>query len=214
MVVAAGLVLTLLFMVPCAAHPHTAHHLGGRAAPLAVPRGQPLPPSPANQDPPTHHPQHRPRHPPLNPNVRRPRHRSDDNIRFMAVSIARLVMAKLLLLSFTPVLFDLPSQNMDRTSLLIAAIEVAEHNHNLNENEAIKHFRWQFATHSHTYCPVFLALELTKRPWSALSERAWVALQSKWLLPVKARVHRHSQGEVQGQEWGEGRCGRRPQCRR
>lgn len=108
---------------------------------------------------------------------------------WLTATVARLVMAKLLLISFLPILFSDPSEHASddtRHKLLRAAIEVAEYNHALNSETALKQFRWVYQTHTHWYSVVYMMLELARRPWSPISERAWVALQSPWLFPSQS----------------------------
>lgn len=113
-----------------------------------------------------------------------------------SVVCARLVMGKLLLLSFLPILFDEPSEQLSdeiRHKLLQAAIEVAEYNHALNSETKCRHLRWQFQTHTHWYSVVYMMLELARRPWSPINERAWVALHSPWLLPALTSKEKNKQ---------------------
>ncbi|KAK8112586.1 hypothetical protein PG984_013112 [Apiospora sp. TS-2023a] len=107
----------------------------------------------------------------------------------LGITITRLVMAKLKLLVFVPLLLSSPTDDFSddiRTSLFVAAIEVAEYNHSMNENTSFVPYRWIFQTYTHWQSVVYLLLEISRRAWSPLVERAWVALHSKWLIPVNA----------------------------
>ncbi|KAK8116438.1 uncharacterized protein PG998_004719 [Apiospora kogelbergensis] len=110
----------------------------------------------------------------------------------LGIAVTRLVMAKMKLLTFVPVLFSSSSSIPDyfsddiRTTLFVAAIEVAEYNHSMNENTAFIPYRWIFQTYTHWHSIVYMLMEITRRPWSPLVERAWVALHSKWLIPLNA----------------------------
>ena len=107
---------------------------------------------------------------------------------WVGVTIARLVMAKMTLFVYLPILFSSPSEQFSdkiRTKLLIAAIEVAEYNHALNAEQACRHWRWVYQTYTHWYAIVYLLIEISRRPWSPIVERAWVALHSQWLIPVQ-----------------------------
>lgn len=107
----------------------------------------------------------------------------------VGIAITRLVMAKLKLVVFVPTLLASstdPYSDDIRTSLFVAAIEVAEYNHSMNENTAFVPYRWIFQTYTHWQSIVYLLLEISRRAWSPLVERAWVALHSKWLIPVNA----------------------------
>ncbi|KIX03869.1 uncharacterized protein Z518_07422 [Rhinocladiella mackenziei CBS 650.93] len=107
---------------------------------------------------------------------------------WVAVTIVRLVMAKMTLIVFLPVLFSSPSEHVSeeiRTKLLIAAIEVAEYNHMLNAEEAARQWRWIYQVYTHWHAIVYLLMETCRRPWSPIIERAWVALHSTWLIPAQ-----------------------------
>lgn len=112
---------------------------------------------------------------------------------WVGVIIARLVAAKMTLVLYLPTIMSAPqdlSSNQQRDRLLVAAIEVAEYNHTLNFEEKCKHWRWVFQTYTHIYAIVYLLLSATQRPWSPLLERAWLALQSQWLIPAQYKVHK------------------------
>ena len=106
---------------------------------------------------------------------------------WVAVIVTRLVMAKMTLLIYLPTLFSSPSERFSdeiKTKLLVAAIEVAEYNHALNAEQACRHWRWVYQTYIHWYAIVYLLIEVSRRPWSPIIERAWVALHSQWLIPT------------------------------
>ncbi|KAF6230807.1 hypothetical protein HO173_010923 [Letharia columbiana] len=108
---------------------------------------------------------------------------------WVGVTIARLVMAKMTLIIFLPVLFSSPSEHISdevRTKLLVSAIEVAEYNHALNAEQACRQWRWVYQTYTHWHAIVYLMIEISRRPWSPTVERAWVALHSSWLIPAQA----------------------------
>ena len=111
-------------------------------------------------------------------------------IYWVGMKIAHLVVAKMTLIHFLPVLFTSPGENMGemRTKLLIAAIEVAEYNHELNAEEACRQWRWVYQTYTHWYAIVYLLIETSRRPWSPIMERAWVALHSTWLIPAQSMM--------------------------
>ncbi|TQV91571.1 Fungal specific transcription factor [Cordyceps javanica] len=106
---------------------------------------------------------------------------------WVGVTIARLVAAKMTLVLYLPAIMSAPQQvasSQQGDKLLVAAIEVAEYNHALNSEDRCKHWRWVFQTYTHTYAIVYMLLSATQRPWSPLLERAWLALQSPWLIPA------------------------------
>lgn len=116
---------------------------------------------------------------------------TNDIIYWVGVTVARLVAAKMTLVLYLPAIMSEPqnlSSNQQRDKLLVAAIEVAEYNDALNAEEKCKHWRWVFQTYTHMYAIVYLLLSATQRPWSPLLERAWLALQSQWLIPPQYKV--------------------------
>ncbi|KAL9618378.1 MAG: hypothetical protein Q9160_006886 [Pyrenula sp. 1 TL-2023] len=107
---------------------------------------------------------------------------------WVAVTVARITMAKMALIVFLPVLFSSPGEHISdeiRTKLLVSAIEVAEYNHALNAERACRHWRWIYQTYTHWHAIIYLAIETSRRPWSATVERAWVGLHSCWLIPAQ-----------------------------
>ncbi len=119
---------------------------------------------------------------------------SGNIIYWVAVTIMRLVMAKMTLLIYLPVLFSSPSEQLSDTmknKLLVAAIEIAEYNHALNAEQACRHWRWIYQTYTHWYAVVYLLIEISRRPLSPLVERAWVALHSSWLIPAQSHMDKN-----------------------
>jgi hypothetical protein len=120
---------------------------------------------------------------------------TETNILFwVGVTIARLVMAKTTLFIYLPILY--PSRDVFlseelRTKLLVAAIEVAEYNHALNAEQACRHWRWVFQTYTHWHAIVYILIEISRRPWSPLVDRAWAALHSVWLIPSQSHMGKH-----------------------
>lgn len=118
------------------------------------------------------------------------------NIAYWVISsVARLIMAKMTLIVFLPVLFSPTAERVSeeiRTKLLVSAIEVAEYNHALNAEQACRHWRWVYQTHTHWHAIVYLLIEVARRPWSPMIERAWVALHSSWLIPAHVRKDKNS----------------------
>jgi len=111
---------------------------------------------------------------------------------WVTVVVARLVMAKMTLLIYLPILFSSPNEQFSsKDNLLIAAIETAEYNHALNAEPACRRWRWVYQTYTHWYAIVYLLIETSRRPWSPTVERAWVALHSPWLIPSQSRISKH-----------------------
>ena len=113
---------------------------------------------------------------------------------WVGVTIARLVMAKMTLIVFLPVLFSSPSDHFSdeiRIKLLVSAIEVAEYNHALNTEQACRKWRWLYQTYTHWHAIVYLMIEISRRPWSPVIERAWIALHSSWLIPAQNHIDKN-----------------------
>lgn len=120
--------------------------------------------------------------------------RSGDVVYWVAVTIARLMRAKMTLLIYLPVLFSSSNEHFSediRSKLLVAAIENAEYNHALNEEQACRHWRWVYQTYTHWHAVVFMLLEISRRPWSPIVERAWVAIHSPWLIPAQSHMDKN-----------------------
>jgi hypothetical protein len=119
----------------------------------------------------------------------------DQIVHWTSVTAGRVVIGKLTLIAYLPILFSSPSDELSeeiRTKLLISAIEVAENNHALNANQACRRWRWVWQVYTHWYAIVFLLIETSRRPWSPVVERAWVALHSEWLFPQQSSVSKNS----------------------
>lgn len=107
---------------------------------------------------------------------------------WVGANATRLVISKMTLIVYLPVLFSSPSEHFSddiRDKLFVAAIEVAEYNHALNAEQECRHWRWLYQTYTHWHAIVYLLIEISRRPWSPTVERAWVALHSRWLIPAQ-----------------------------
>ena len=109
--------------------------------------------------------------------------------RWMCETVTKLVTAKLALIMYLPELLAQPDQVSDdmRAKLLVAATEVAEYNHSLNDSHSSRRWRWIYQTYTHWHAIVFMLMTAAQQPWSAAVERAWVALHSKWLIPKQRK---------------------------
>ena len=110
---------------------------------------------------------------------------------WVVATSTRLVMAKMTLLVYLPILFSSPNETLSdriRNKLLIAAIEVAEYNHALNAEQACRGWRWIFQTYTHWHAIIYMLIEMSRRPWSPIVERAWIALHSAWLIPTQSHL--------------------------
>ncbi|KAE9973485.1 hypothetical protein EG327_009082 [Venturia inaequalis] len=119
----------------------------------------------------------------------------EGNIEYwVGVTVAKLVMAKMTLIVFLPVLFAPPSGNLPdklRAKLVVSAIEVAEYNHALNAEQECRKWRWIFQTYTHWHAIVYLMIEACRRSWCPLVERAYVALHSSWLIPDQSPMDKN-----------------------
>lgn len=103
----------------------------------------------------------------------------------------RLVIAKNTLFVYLPALLnDLNTEikEQSRDKMLVCAIEVAEYNHYLNAEERVRGLRWLTQSFTQWHAIVYLLLEIVRRPWSPIVERAWVALHSSWLIPSRSTM--------------------------
>lgn len=117
---------------------------------------------------------------------------SADIVFWVGSTIARIVTSKMTLILYLPVLFSSPSETFSnglRIKLLISAIEIAEYNHILNSEKRCRQWRWNFQTRTHWHAIIYNMIEISRRPWSSLSERAWTALHSSWLIPTRSSSH-------------------------
>lgn len=141
---------------------------------------------------------------------------SGNIIYWVVVTATRLVMSKLTLFIYLPTLFSSPSERFSdqvRKKLLIAAIEVAEWNHALNAEPEGSNWRWIYQTYTHWHAIVYLLIEISRREWLPIIERAWIALHSSWLIPsspnmetntriwvplrkLMAKARKHRQAEI------------------
>jgi hypothetical protein len=99
-----------------------------------------------------------------------------DPLYWVAAMIARIIMAKMCLVIYQPMLFpgsghDLSEKIRDR--IFVAAIEIVEYNYKLNSDPRCKQFRWLFATYTNWHAIAYALVEICRRQWTALIERAW-----------------------------------------
>ncbi|OBR09800.1 Fungal specific transcription factor domain-containing protein [Colletotrichum higginsianum IMI 349063] len=105
----------------------------------------------------------------------------DDPLFWMAAMIARVIMAKMSLVIYQPMLFpgnghELSNEVRDR--LFLSAIEVVEYNYILNTDPRCKQWRWLFQTYRQWHAIAYILMEAGRRPWSATSERGWEAVNN------------------------------------
>ena len=114
--------------------------------------------------------------------------KSESNPMFWtAAQIARVIVAKMILLIYQPILFPGPNDEHlsgeIRSRLFSASIEIFEYNHLLNTDPRCRQWRWLFQTYTQWHAVAYILMEVTKRPWGPTSERAWTALNSSFTQP-------------------------------
>ncbi|KAF4978382.1 hypothetical protein FZEAL_5223 [Fusarium zealandicum] len=104
----------------------------------------------------------------------------EDPLFWMASLIARVIMAKIGLIIYQPVLFPGTGPDLSkeiRTRLWISTIEIVEYNHILNIDPRCRQWRWLFQSYRQWHAIAYMLLEVSRRPWTVTSERAWEATQ-------------------------------------
>ncbi|KAH7482695.1 hypothetical protein FOMA001_g6593 [Fusarium oxysporum f. sp. matthiolae] len=106
--------------------------------------------------------------------------REDDPIFWVASLISRIMMAKVGLIIYQPVLFPGTGPEVSyeiRSRLWQSCIEIVEYSHILNIDPSCRQWRWLFKSYRQWHAIACMLLELSKRPWGVTSERAWEAAQ-------------------------------------
>ncbi|KAF2756595.1 hypothetical protein EJ05DRAFT_69819 [Pseudovirgaria hyperparasitica] len=119
---------------------------------------------------------------------------SQHSIYIAAAGTMRIFLGRLTLLAFFPSLFTTPDKSIStslRSKLVIAAIEVIEHHHALCSDPSCRPWKWVYHTQQHWHAVVYLLIDLCQHPWSPTMERAWIALQSPWLVPTQTSVYKN-----------------------
>lgn len=104
----------------------------------------------------------------------------DDPIYWMASLVARVIMAKTGLIIYQPVLFPGTGPELSneiRSRLWVSTIEIVEYNYILNTDHRCRQWRWFFQTYRQWHAIAYMLLEVSSRPWTVTSERAWEAAQ-------------------------------------
>ncbi|KAJ0158109.1 putative transcriptional regulatory protein [Colletotrichum tanaceti] len=105
----------------------------------------------------------------------------DDHLFWMAAMIARVIMAKMSLVVYQPMLFPGNGHELSddvRDRLFLSAIEIVEYNYILNTDPRCKQWRWLFQTYRQWHAIAYILMEAGRRPWSATSERGWEAVNN------------------------------------
>lgn len=104
-----------------------------------------------------------------------------------AANIARVIVAKMTLVIYQPMLFPGPDGEIlsdeIRERIFTAATEIFEYNHQLNSDPRSRQWKWLFQTYTQWHAVAYVLMEVVRRPWSAGVERAWTALNSVFANP-------------------------------
>ncbi|KAH6900452.1 fungal-specific transcription factor domain-containing protein [Thelonectria olida] len=129
-----------------------------------------------------------------------------DPLYWMAAMIARVIMAKMCLVIYQPMLFPGSDESLTeeaRHRVYVAAIEIMEYSHILNSDPRCKQYRWLFMTYTNWHAMAYYLVEAVRRPWTPLVERGWQAFhnygmvqfarnedQAAAMMPLKKLSHR------------------------
>ncbi|KHN94656.1 uncharacterized protein MAM_07411 [Metarhizium album ARSEF 1941] len=111
-----------------------------------------------------------------------------DPLYWVAAMIARVIVAKMCLVIYYPVLFpgsEFELSDEIRQRIYVAAIEVIEYNHKLNTDPRCKQYRWLFKTYTNWHAIAYILIETCRRPWTALVERGWDATTGYDIDPLE-----------------------------
>jgi hypothetical protein len=102
-----------------------------------------------------------------------------DTLYWVAAMISRIIMAKMCLIIYQPMLFpgsdyELTAEIRDR--IYIASIEIIEYNHKLNTDPRCKQYRWLFRTYTNWHAIAYILVETCRRPWTPIVQRGWEAV--------------------------------------
>lgn len=111
-----------------------------------------------------------------------------DPLYWVAAMIARVIVAKMCLVIYQPMLFpgsEFELSDEIRQRIYVAAIEVIEYNHKLNTDPRCKQYRWLFKTYTNWHAIAYTLIETCRRPWTALVERGWDAVTGYDMDPLE-----------------------------
>ncbi|OTB02666.1 hypothetical protein M426DRAFT_61704, partial [Hypoxylon sp. CI-4A] len=112
-----------------------------------------------------------------------------DVLHWVAAMIARLIMAKMSLMIYQPMLLHSTGQELNkdvRHRLFMASLEVVEYTKVLNSEPKCRQWRWLFQTYAQWHAVAYLLLEVCRLPWTASLERAWIVLNATFQTPDAA----------------------------
>ncbi|KAI0853539.1 fungal-specific transcription factor domain-containing protein [Daldinia vernicosa] len=109
-----------------------------------------------------------------------------DVLHWVAAMIARLIMAKMSLIIYQPMLLRWGAEEVSqeiRHRLFMASLEVVEYTRVLNSEQRCRQWRWLFQTYAQWHAVAYLLLEVCRLPWTASLERAWIVLSAIFQTP-------------------------------
>ncbi|KAI1082086.1 fungal-specific transcription factor domain-containing protein [Whalleya microplaca] len=109
-----------------------------------------------------------------------------DLLHWVAATIARLIMAKMSLITYQPMLMSSSAMELSqdvRDRLFMASVEVVEYTKVLNTEPKCRQWRWLFQTYTQWHAVAYLLIELCRRPWTASVERAFIVLNQTFEAP-------------------------------
>lgn len=138
-----------------------------------------------------------------------------DVLHWVAAMIARLIMSKMSLIIYQPMLLHSTGQELTqdiRHRLFMASLEVVEYTKVLNTEPKCRQWRWLFQTYAQWHAVAYLLLEVCRLPWTASLERAWIVLNATFqtsdaaerakpgvwvpLRKLMGRAGRHRENEI------------------
>ncbi|KAI1655330.1 fungal-specific transcription factor domain-containing protein [Daldinia decipiens] len=109
-----------------------------------------------------------------------------DVLHWVAAMIARLIMAKMSLIIYQPMLLHWGADEVSKETrhrLFMASLEVVEYTRVLNSEQRCRQWRWLFQTYAQWHAVAYLLLEVCRLPWTASLERAWIVLGATFQTP-------------------------------
>ncbi|KAI0170020.1 fungal-specific transcription factor domain-containing protein [Hypoxylon sp. FL1284] len=107
--------------------------------------------------------------------------KDSDLLHWVAAMIARLIMAKMSLIIYQPMMLHSTGQEIAsdiRYRLFMASLEVVEYTKVLNSEPRCRPWRWLFQTYAQWHAVAYLLLEVCRLPWTPSLERAWIVLNA------------------------------------
>lgn len=108
-------------------------------------------------------------------------------LHWTAMTIHRLIMAKIRLMMYQPLLSNsVPEQVLSQEMqdrVFLAAVDLVEYTKVLNSDAKCRQWRWLFQTYTQWHAVAFVLVQVIRKPWSASIERGWQALSATFIDP-------------------------------